>query len=218
MNHIKIINEAIKESGWQDLITSDMGTMVPNPRNKYMISEFLKIYSHKHVWQSRFQAFMKEEPEQNQPCQCDTWAVFMGRLLIYGRNLHYIATEYHNGSPPGLKASFKDSEKKDNEKPVTESQSSSQAETKISDSKNNKSQAQQSKKKDKQEKPSYVCYGCGRKGHLRTQCKFAKHPDFNKSKDNWEDSVSGKAWLAHPSSEHYPKSCRRQLTFQYNRF
>jgi hypothetical protein len=40
----KIINEAIRESGWLDSINNGMGQMVPNPRNIPLITEFLKRF------------------------------------------------------------------------------------------------------------------------------------------------------------------------------
>jgi hypothetical protein len=55
----KIINEAIRESGWLDVIRDETGHMVPNPRNIPLITEFLKRFGSKHVWQTRFQSFMK---------------------------------------------------------------------------------------------------------------------------------------------------------------
>ena len=36
------------------------------------------------------------------------------------------------------------------------------------------------------------CSGCGRKGHTKDNCHYIGHPDFNKTKDNWRYSISGK--------------------------
>jgi hypothetical protein len=96
----KIINVAIRESGWLDFIRDETGKMIPNPRNIPLITEFLKRFGSKYGWQTRFQTFMKTGTQIDNPGthQCLTWDVFMGRLLIYGRNLHAVDTEYHNES------------------------------------------------------------------------------------------------------------------------
>jgi hypothetical protein len=190
----EIINEAIRESGWLDSINNKMGQMVPNPRNRPLITEFLKRFGSKYVWQTKFQTFMKTVTQIDNPGthHCLTWDVFNGRLLIYGRNLHAIATEYHNGAPPGLKALFKDVDKKENEKTLTESKSPQSTSSK-SDHKNDKTKDKEGKK----DKNKLKCFGCGRTGHNRKDCLCTNHPDYNKSSDKWEDSANGKAWLAH---------------------
>ena len=132
------------------------------------------------------------EIDKEQTHQCLSWDVFNGRLLIYGRNLHAVATEYHNGAPPGLKALFKDVDKKENEKPPTDPKSPQPTSSK-SDQKNDKTKDKEGKK----DKSKLKCFGCGRMGHIRKDCFSINHPDYNKSSDKWEDSANGKAWLAH---------------------
>jgi hypothetical protein len=82
----KIINEAIRESGWLDVIRDEAGRNVPNPRNVPLITEFLKRFGSKYVWQTRFQTFMKTGTQMNNSGthSCLTWDVFMSHLLIYG--------------------------------------------------------------------------------------------------------------------------------------
>jgi hypothetical protein len=38
-----------------------------------------------------------------------------------------------------------------------------------------------------------LCYGCGRDNHLRDECFFDKHPDFNEN-GSWADSTKGKKY------------------------
>jgi hypothetical protein len=123
---------------------------------------------------------------------CLTWDVFMSHSLIYGRNLHAIAREYHNGAPPDLKALFKDVDKKKNKKTPTESKNPQSTSSK-SDHKNDKTKDKEGKK----DKTKLKCFGRGRTGHIRKDCLCINHPDYNKSSDKWDDSANGKAWLAH---------------------
>ena len=56
-----------------------------------------------------------------------------------------------------------------------------------------------SRKRQETEKgKSNSCWACGRSGHMQRECSFVEqdHPDVNREKVPWSDSLKGKLWAA----------------------